>query len=83
MVGSMYCWCEECFDQVVKNDSAKMCYEDTLLRDVRLNAICRSGSYKTVDPASLYCAFRHEDPVEGRYDCIGFRVAMDLHHNPH
>jgi formylglycine-generating enzyme required for sulfatase activity len=78
MVGSMYCWCEECFEQVVPDDPAKMCYEDTKMRDVRLNAICRSGSYKTADPASLYCAFRHEDPSEGRYDCIGFRVALSI-----
>jgi formylglycine-generating enzyme required for sulfatase activity len=76
MVGSMYCWCEECFEQVVPDDPAKMCYEDTKLRDTHLNAICRSGSFKTTDPASLYCAFRHEDPLEGRYDCIGFRVAL-------
>lgn len=76
MTGSMYCWCEECFEQVVHGDPAKMCYDDTCLRDTRLNAICRSGSFKTTDPASLYCAFRHEDPLEGRYDCIGFRVAL-------
>jgi len=78
MVGSVYSWCEECFDQVVKDDRAKMIYDDTQLRDVRLNAICRGGSFKTGDPHIMYCAYRHEDPTDGRYDCIGFRVALSL-----
>jgi formylglycine-generating enzyme required for sulfatase activity len=46
MSGSMWSWCEECFDQVVKEDRACMCYDDTLIRDVRLNPICRGGSFK-------------------------------------
>jgi formylglycine-generating enzyme required for sulfatase activity len=50
MAGSMWSWCEECFDQVVKEDRARMCYDDTLIRDVRLNPVCRGGSYKTADP---------------------------------
>ena len=78
MTGSIYCWCEQCFDEVVSYDQARMCYEDTRLRDVRLNPICRGCSFKTQDKASLYCAYRHEDPMEGRYDCIGFRVAINL-----
>lgn len=78
MAGSMWCWCEECFEQVVPNDSAKMCYDDTLVKDTRLNPICRGGSFKTQDPLVLYCATRHEDPVDGRFDCIGFRVALTL-----
>ena len=78
MAGSMWSWCEECFDQVVTNDHAKMCYDDTLLRDVRQNPICRGGSYKTGDPVALQCAHRHEDPTDGRFDCIGFRVAMSI-----
>src|SRR5207244_965973 len=57
MVGSMWSWCEECFDQIVKDDQAKMCYDDTLIKDVRLNPICRGGSYKTADPVALYCAY--------------------------
>jgi formylglycine-generating enzyme required for sulfatase activity len=78
MCGSMWSWCEECFEQVVKHDSAKMCYDDTQIRDVRLNAICRGGSFKTPDPVVLQCAYRHEDPVDGRFDCIGFRLALTL-----
>lgn len=76
MVGSIWSWCEECFDQVVAHDRARMCYDDTRLRDVRQNPICRGGSFKTADPLVLHCAFRHEDPTDGRFDCIGFRLAL-------
>ena len=76
MAGSMWSWCEECFDQVASPDRAKMCYDETLIKDVRLNPICRGGSYKTAEILSMYCAYRHEDPVDGRFDCIGFRLAM-------
>lgn len=80
MVGSIWSWCEECFEQVVspEQDRACMCYEDTLIRDVRLNPVCRGGSFKTADATVLHCAYRHEDPSEGRFDCIGFRVAMSV-----
>lgn len=78
MVGSVWSWCEECFDQIVKDDRARMCYEDTLIKDPRLNPICRGGSYKTGNRTWLHCAYRHEDPVDGRFDCIGLRVAMSI-----
>jgi len=78
MVGSVWSWCEECFDQVVRNDHATLCYDDTLIRDVRLNPICRGGSFKTSDVTCLYCAYRHEDPVDGRFDCIGLRVGLSV-----
>ena len=78
MSGSIWSWCEECFNQIVKEDRARMCYDDTQLRDVRLNAICRGGSFKTPDPVVLQCAYRHEDPTDGRFDCIGFRLALSL-----
>jgi len=55
-----------------------MCYDETLIKDVRLNPICRGGSYKTADTTALYCAHRREDPTEGRFDCIGFRVALTV-----
>jgi len=78
MAGSIWSWCEECYEQVAAGDHAKMCYDDTRIRDVRLNPICRGGSFKTADPVPLYCAYRHEDPVDGRFDCIGFRVALAI-----
>lgn len=78
MAGSMWSWCEECFDEVAAPDRAKMSYDETLIKDTRLNAVCRGGSYKTGDPAVLFCACRHEDPVDGRFDCIGFRLALDV-----
>ena len=78
MVGSMWSWCEECFDQVVQDDHAKLCYEDTLIKDVRLNPICRGGSFKTSNITWLHCAYRHEDPLDGRFDCIGVRVALSV-----
>lgn len=78
MVGSMWSWCEECFDQVAKGDKAKLSYEDTLIKDVRLNPVCRGGSFKTSNINWLSCAYRHEDPVDGRFDCIGVRVAISL-----
>jgi formylglycine-generating enzyme required for sulfatase activity len=77
MAGSMWSWCEECFNEVAP-DKARMCYEDTLIKDPRLNPVCRGGSYKSGDPTVLYCAFRHEDPTDGRFDCIGFRVALSM-----
>ena len=76
--GSMWSWCEECYDQVVKGDRAKMCYDDSQIKDVRLNPICRGGSYKSEVVESMWCAHRHEDPVDGRFDCIGFRLAMSV-----
>ena len=76
MAGSICSWWEECYDQVVADDRARMCYDDTLIKDVRLNPICRGGSYKTALVESMYCAYRHEDPVDGRFDCIGFRLAL-------
>lgn len=78
MVGSVWSWCEECFDQVVKDDRAKLFYDDTLIKDPRLNPICRGGSFKTGNLTWLHCAYRHEDPVDGRFDCIGLRIAMSV-----
>jgi formylglycine-generating enzyme required for sulfatase activity len=78
MAGSMWSWCEERFDEVVPEDRARMSYDETLIRDVRHNRICRGGSFKTSDPAALYCAHRHEDPTDSRFDCIGFRVALSI-----
>lgn len=78
MVGSIWSWCEECFNEVSSPDRARLYYEDTLIKDVRLNPVCRGGSYKTRDTTYLYCACRHEDPMDGRFDCIGFRVALNL-----
>jgi formylglycine-generating enzyme required for sulfatase activity len=77
MAGSMWSWCEECYEQVA-SDAAQMCYDDTQIRDKRLNPVCRGGSYKSADTTVLRCAYRHEDPVDGRFDCIGFRLALSL-----
>lgn len=77
MAGSMWSWCEECYEQVAP-DSSQMCYEDTQIRDKRLNPVCRGGSYKSADVTVLRCAYRHEDPVDGRFDCIGFRIALSV-----
>jgi formylglycine-generating enzyme required for sulfatase activity len=76
MAGSMWSWCEERFDEVVPDDRARMSYDDTLIRDVRHNRICRGGSFKTMDVTALRCAHRHEDPTDSRFDCIGLRVAV-------
>ena len=65
MAGSIWSWCEECFDEVAAPDQARMCYDDTRIKDVRLNPVCRGGSYKSPPPV-LLCAYRHEDPVCGR-----------------
>ncbi len=77
MAGSIWSWCEETYEQV-SPDRSKMCYEATLVRDTRLNPICRGGSFKSEDITVLNCAYRHEDPIDGRFNCIGFRVALDL-----
>lgn len=77
MAGSMWSWCEEAYEQVAL-DPAKMCYDDTLIRDTRLNPVCRGGSFKSTDTAVLQCAYRHEDPIDGRFDCIGFRLALSI-----
>jgi formylglycine-generating enzyme required for sulfatase activity len=76
MVGSVWSWCEECYDQVARNDKATLFYDDTLIKDPRLNPICRGGSFKSGNVTWLHCAYRHEDPVDGRYDCIGVRVTL-------
>lgn len=76
MAGSMWCWCEERYDEVARADKARLLYEDTTIRDTRLNAVCRGGSFRS-PPSVLRCAYRHEDPIDLRLDCMGFRVAMD------
>jgi formylglycine-generating enzyme required for sulfatase activity len=76
MAGSMWCWCEERYDEVSREDKARLVYEDTIFRDTRLNAVCRGGSFRS-PPSVLRCAYRHEDPIDLRLDCMGFRVAMD------
>jgi formylglycine-generating enzyme required for sulfatase activity len=78
MAGSMWSWCEECFDQVASPDRAKLCYDDTLIRDVRMNPVLRGGSFKTADPTALHCAYRHEDPTDSRFDCIGVRLGLSI-----
>lgn len=78
MVGSVWTWCEECYDQISRHDKARLQYDDTLIRDTRLNPICRGGSFKTSNVSWLHCAYRHEDPVDGRFDCIGLRVALSV-----
>jgi len=77
MAGSMWSWCEETYEAVAL-DASKMCYDDTLIRDTRLNPVCRGGSYKSADPIVMWCAYRHEDPTAGRFDCIGFRLALSV-----
>ncbi len=75
MAGSMWSWCEECYEQVA-SDPSQMCYDDTQIRDKRLNPVCRGGSFKSADATVMRCAYRHEDPIDGRFDCIGFRLAL-------
>jgi formylglycine-generating enzyme required for sulfatase activity len=77
LAGSMWSWCEECYEQVAP-DPSKMCYDDTQIRDKRLNPVCRGGSYKSADVTVLRCACRREDPTDGRFDCIGFRLALTI-----
>lgn len=78
MVGSCWSWCEECYDQVVSHDKSNHIYDDTLIRDVRMNAILRGGSFKTRPAMQLHCAYRHEDPTEARFDCVGVRLAVSV-----
>src|SRR6266545_3589797 len=75
LAGSMWSWCEECYEQVTA-DPSQMCYHDTQVRDTRLNPVCRGGSFKSADSTVLRCAYRPEDPIDGRFDCIGFRLAL-------
>ncbi|MBI3942284.1 MAG: SUMF1/EgtB/PvdO family nonheme iron enzyme [Chloroflexi bacterium] len=78
MAGSIWCWCEECFNEVAAPDKAKLCYDDTLIKEVGFNPVLRGGSYKTANPGYLFCACRHEDPMDNRFDCVGFRVALSV-----
>jgi formylglycine-generating enzyme required for sulfatase activity len=78
MSGSMWSWCEERYDEVTADGHALMSYDETLIRDVRHNRVCRGGSFRTADVTALYCAHRHEDPMDSRFDCIGVRVALSL-----
>jgi len=79
MVGSIWSWCEEPFESVVGDrNKANHLYDDTLIRDLRMNPICRGGSYKTSDLMQLHCAYRHEDPTDGRFDSIGLRLGVTL-----
>ena len=43
MVGSVWSWCEECFNQVAGDDRAKLYYEDTAIKDPSLAPVCRRG----------------------------------------
>ena len=77
MSGCVWEWCGDRYDELAA-DKAVNQYDDTLMRDLRQNPICRGGSFKTANPSQLQCAYRHEDPLDGRFDCIGFRVALSV-----
>lgn len=77
MSGCVWEWCADRYDELAA-DKAVNQYDDTLVRDLRQNPICRGGSFKTGKPSQLSCAYRHEDPIDGRFDCIGFRVAQSV-----
>jgi formylglycine-generating enzyme required for sulfatase activity len=78
VVGSIWSWCEERYDDVVSHDRANHIYDDTQIRDVRLNPVCRGGSFKTAHHMQLHCAYRHDDPTDGRFDSIGLRLALSV-----
>ena len=73
MVGNIWSWCEDRYEDVSEGIKAK---NNPTGKDTKDNRVLRGGSYLTANVLNLWIAYRHEDPMDLRHECLGFRVAM-------
>jgi len=74
MVGNVWEWCLDRFNGVATRSHAVNTPTGRTPTD---NRCLRGGSFLTDNPLNLRIAYRHEDPMDLRHECIGFRVAAD------
>lgn len=73
MVGNIWQWCEDRYEDVSEGIKAK---NNPTGKDPSTNKCLRGGSYLTTNLLNLWIAYRHEDPMDLRHECLGFRVAL-------
>ncbi len=73
MVGNIWEWCEERYEDVSQGIKAT---NKPTGKDPASNRVLRGGSYLTTNVLNMWIAYRHEDPMDLRHECIGFRVAL-------
>ena len=73
MIGNVWEWCDDRFADVSQGLPAK---NNPTNNDLAENRVLRGGSYLTTNILNLWVAYRHEDPVDLRHECLGFRLAI-------
>jgi len=73
MVGNVWVWCEDRYEAVSDGIKAK---NNPTGKDTTDNRVLRGGSYLTTNLLNMWIAYRHEDPMDLRHECLGFRVAV-------
>lgn len=76
MAGSIWNWCADLWNDRITHDAP---VNKPTGSDPKHNRILRGGSYMTLDPGYLMCAYIHEDPPDLRHRSVGMRLACDPH----
>lgn len=75
MVGNIWNWCSDLWINYTFNDPP---VNTPTKLSPEMNVILRGGSFMTVDPNYLMCAYVHEDPPDLRHFSLGMRLACDI-----
>lgn len=74
MAGNIWNWCSDLWINYTFNDPP---INAPTKLNPEMNVILRGGSFMTVDPNYLMCAYVHEDPPDLRHFSLGMRLACD------
>lgn len=72
MIGNIWQWCDDRYEDLSEGIKSK---NNPTGKDPSTNKCLRGGSYLTTQMLNLWIAYRHEDPMDLRHECLGFRVA--------